>query len=227
MAMIEQDYIMRMINMMVAMLARLIRHKNKKEFPQALLEIETTGRTLLGIDRDFIRSLSPAQLMELFGSDLSVALPKLYILALLLKEEADVRALMGEETDPLRVKSLCLLIDTLLKGGEPVESRHTQIIEELIGTFHNRALPADTLNRLIQYYEHTGRFDRAENVLYDLLEADPDYAGEGVLFYRRLLQRSDAELEAGRLPRNEVADGLAWLQERHYPDGRGHISTVT
>jgi pseudouridine kinase len=58
----------------------------------------------------------------------------------------------------------------------------------------------------------------AEVGVQRLLEADPAYAGEGVQFYRRLLERPDAELEAGGLPRSEVADGLARLTERQFPD---------
>jgi len=65
--MIERDYIMRMINMLVAMVARLLAFKNKKEYPQALLDIQTTGKTLLGIDRKLVDLFSVPQLMQLFG----------------------------------------------------------------------------------------------------------------------------------------------------------------
>src|SRR5512135_2013770 len=97
--MIEQDYFMRMISMLTQMLAKIILHKDLKEFPQALLEIDNTGKTLLGIDRTLIRQLSGPQLMQLFGSDLTVALPKSYVLAIILKEEADTRGLMGESEE--------------------------------------------------------------------------------------------------------------------------------
>ena len=94
--MIEQDYFMRMVSMLARMLARIIFLKNQKDFPHALLEIQTTGRTLLGIDHSIIHQFSPAQLMVLLGTDPSLAIPKAYILGLLLKEEAEIRSMMGE-----------------------------------------------------------------------------------------------------------------------------------
>ena len=96
--MIERDYIMRMINMMIAMLVRMIGYKNKKEYPEALLDIQATGKTLLGIDRNLVDQFSVPQLMQLFGSDLSVAVPKSYVLGVLLKEEAEIRELMLDTT---------------------------------------------------------------------------------------------------------------------------------
>ncbi len=220
--MIEQDYFMRMITMLTAALVRIFRLRKEKEYPQAILEIESTGKTLLGVDRMLIRQLSPSQLMMMFGSDMTVALPKSYVLAVLLKEEADVRTAMGdmEEADSLLPKSLSLLIDTLLKAGEPVEPRHTQLADEILAALHDRLSDPELEEKIFRYHEFMGRYDEAENTLFDLVATSPDYVGEGMQFYRRLIAKTDQELEDGGLPRGEVLEGIADLERKRGGAGR-------
>ncbi len=213
---LEQDYIMRMINMMVAMMVRILDFKSKKEYPSALLEIETTGRTLLGINRTMVRQLTAGQLMQLFGGDQSVAIPKSYVLAVLLHEEADILRLMSdpEGADESQIKSLNLLLETYLQGGEAVEPRHDELIDEICESFRGRPLPPDVLERLLACDELRGRYDRAENALFARLESKPDFTGEGIAFYERLLAKSPDALAAGNLPREEVLEGMQEMKHR-------------
>ena len=213
---LEQDYIMRMINMMVAMMVRILDFKSKKEYPSALLEIEQTGRTLLGINRTMVRQLTAGQLMQLFGGDQSVAIPKSYVLAVLLHEEADILRLMSdpEGADESQIKSLNLLLETYLQGGEAVEPRHDELIDEICESFRGRPLPPDVLERLLACEELRGRYDRAENALFARLESKPDFTGEGIAFYERLLAKSPDALAAGNLPREEVLEGMQEMKHR-------------
>jgi hypothetical protein len=193
--------------------------KKRKEYPEALLEIQNTGKTLLGIDHTLVDILSSEQLMSLFGSDETVATPKSYVLGVLLNEEGDVRRSLGEpeHADLLRLKSLSLLLDTIIAAGEPIEARHPELIDRLIEELRNRALPAGVMVKILHYQEMMGRYDRAENALYDIAEDDPAFLGEGRAFYRRLLARTDQELETGGLPRSEVREGMAALEVRRPP----------
>jgi len=211
--MIERDYIMRMINMLVAMVARLLAFKNTKEYPQALLDIQTTGKTLLGIDRKLVDQFSVPQLMQLFGSDLSVSVPKSYVLGVLLKEEAEIRGLMSEESRSMElyITSLHLLIETYLRFGEPVEPRHLEFTDDVLKKLHGQTLPIDLLERIFRYEEAMGRFAQAENALHAILEPEPRFADEGIAFYKRLLEKSDEQLAAGNFSRDEVVEGLAGL----------------
>ncbi|HEX7571836.1 MAG TPA: DUF6483 family protein [Bacteroidota bacterium] len=214
--MIEQDYFMRMVSMLAKMLARILFLKNQKDFPHALLEIEATGKTLLGIDHTLIRQLSPAQLMVLLGTDPSLAIPKSYILGLLLKEEAEIRSMMGEEDEAglLNLKSLELLIDAWLQEGKALAPEHTDHVDALLAGLAGFALSPGLLEKLMAYHEGTGHFDRAENVLFDILAATPEFAPDGLQFYRRLLMKSDLDLRAGNLPREEILEGIAELKIR-------------
>jgi hypothetical protein len=212
--MIERDYFMRMITILTRMIARILLLKNKKEFPEALLDIQTTGKTLLGIDGDMARQLSPSQIMQLFGSDLTVAVPKSYVAGILFKEEADVRALMGEDEEPVRLylRSLTLFLDVYAWAKEPIEPDHLKVIDEVVGKLGDFVLPVDLLEKLFRFREEAGEYDKAENVLYDILEVKPAFKAQGIVFYERLLEKKDEDLEKGGLPREEVVQGLEELK---------------
>jgi hypothetical protein len=191
-------------------------YKNKKEYPEALLDIRMTGKTLLGIDRTLVDQFSVPQLMKLFGSDLSMAVPKSYVLGVLLKEEADIRELMSDTTvaEDIYRKSLSLLIETYLSSGEPVEPRHLECIETILEKLSGRSLPTDVLERIFRYEEAMGRYAKAENALYAILDTQTGFVNEGRDFYERLLKKSDDQLAAGNLPRDEVQEGMKSLRRR-------------
>jgi hypothetical protein len=214
--MITRDYIMRMINMMISMLIRLTGLKAEKEYPKALLDIQTTGKMFFGIDWSLIIQFPFSEIMRLFGSDFSVAIPKAYVLAVLMKEEAEIRGLMSDESASLDlgIKSLNLLLETYLQFNEPVEPHHAEFIDALLTVLRNQRLPVDLRERIFRFEEVLGRFDKAEDELYRILEDKADFSTQGVLFYERLLKRPREELAAGGLPREEVLEGLSNLKNR-------------
>ena len=55
----------------------------------------------------------------------------------------------------------------------------------------------------------------AEDELLELVDrraTSPEIVLEGIAFYERLLQKKDAELEAGEIYRDEIQDGLKELR---------------
>src|ERR1019366_7955822 len=89
---------------------------------------------------------------------------------------------------------------------------------ELFATaLHGSLLPLETQALLMQHYEKSGEFAKAEDALFAMLEAEPGKAGLvefGVFFYERLQCQSDAPLAAGNLPRPELEAGLVEPHKR-------------
>ena len=78
-------------------------------------------------------------------------------------------------------------------------------------------LPTRTHALLMQHYERTGEFAKAEDALFAMLDAEPDNQAIvefGITFFQRLLAQSDAALNEANLPRAEVEEGLKELQRR-------------
>jgi hypothetical protein len=69
----------------------------------------------------------------------------------------------------------------------------------------------------MQYYERLGDFGRAEDMLFSMIEAQPDNMALldfGIGFYERLKRHSDDALAVGNLPRPELDASLAQIAER-------------
>ena len=67
--------------------------------------------------------------------------------------------------------------------------------------------------RLILHYEREGAYADAEDMLFELIDAGhPELIPQGIELYERMLAKPDDELERGKLPRDEVEDGLAQLR---------------
>ena len=217
--MIERDYIMRMINQLTRALARILMLKKEHQYAEALKEINTSGRTLLGVDLGMMHMFSDTQLLQLFGKDDTLEIPKCYILGLLLKEDAELLHLQGNEEQSLTtaMKSLSLLTETYIRHAEPVEPGHIGHVDSVIEYLAGAGLPVELREKVFRFYAATGRYDKAEDCLFDLLELSPSLRQEGIQFYTLLLEKADEELERGNLPRDEVVQGLADLQVR-YPN---------
>ncbi len=79
---------------------------------------------------------------------------------------------------------------------------------------HGYEIPLNIKEKLFRYYEFTGKYDKAENILYELIEEDSNYINEGIRFYIRLVSKSEDELKKGNLPKIEVNEGLTYLKEK-------------
>ncbi len=89
-------------------------------------------------------------------------------------------------------------------------------MEELLAALEDYELPEYIKSRLVGYYERLGEYGQAEDILFELLEVQPDNVGLielGRAFYARLLAKSDADLLAGNFSREEVEDGLKQLRK--------------
>ncbi len=83
-------------------------------------------------------------------------------------------------------------------------------------------LPVELLEKLFRFREQIGQYDKAENVLYDILEVKPEFKAEAMLFYKRLLEKKDEELSQGGLPRRKLWRGWR-AQEWQLRHGKTHI----
>src|SRR5206468_3589032 len=75
-------------------------------------------------------------------------------------------------------------------------------VELLVAALGGADLPVRTHALLMQHYERTGAFAKAEDALFAMLDAEPDNAALvefGLAFYQRVLAQSDTALSAATL----------------------------
>ncbi|HEX5219856.1 MAG TPA: DUF6483 family protein [Verrucomicrobiae bacterium] len=219
--MIRRDYILRMIEEFLQALSRMRALKQGQRWAEAGDELDAEFKKLIGDGPQSVARLSETDLLARLMQDGPTHLvrDKTFMLTTLLTEAGDVAAAEGREAESqeCHLKALHLLLDVLSRDEVFECPEFVPKVEMLVTALRSAPLPLRTQAMLMQHYERTGEFAKAEDALFAMHEAEPDnqtIVEFGVAFYQRILTHSDATLEAAGLPRSEVEDGLKQLQAR-------------
>lgn len=216
--MIRRDYILRMLQEFLEVLSRLRSLKRDQRWNEADKMVEEEVRRVLGTDAKAALGLSETELLArlIQGDPPSAVREKLWLLTTLLKEAGDVAAGEGdaEQAQAFYLKGLHLLLEGLAEGDSADLPDFVPRVDMFASVLEGGPLPLATQARLMQHYERTGQFAKAEDQLFAMLETEPNHPGLselGVSFYQRLQAQSDRQLSDGGLPREEVEAGLSEL----------------
>jgi len=214
--MFRKDYLLQMVEDMVEMVGKVFGLKQQKKYAEALWEIDDLLSKNFRLNSKLLNSLSVEDIIEMFRLGGGIEADKLQTIARLLQEEAGVYLDMEQKDEGLTrlMKSLHLYLYADLHGADHTMLKLPERVAELKEQTKGYRLPAKTDKLLLSYDEERGRYDEAENALYRLLDQREITEEEGLAFYQKLLTRSEEELEAGGLPREEVLEGAEELQRR-------------
>lgn len=206
--MLQRDYFLRMAEMLASVLAKVLFNKQNNNYEEAEKEIETAAKTIVGLDLNIINILSTDDIIKLMKTT-GLYAGRCLISAELLKEYADVHELNGKVSGSIKLKSLSLYIEALLSKELPEPEKYFSKINDLI-----KGIPGDEVSdelslKLIDYYEFSGQFSKAEDLIFELIEKNSsEIIDRSVSFYKKLQHRTDDELLKGNLSREEVNDAL-------------------
>lgn len=209
--MIQRDYILRMIEQFFAIIRRVLRHRETQQYEKALDAIRAAYKAFLGCDEKFIDSHSADDLVGMMN-DRILQPEQVVMAAKLLAEHAETLEVLEalDEAARLRCKSLALYLEVFLGAGAPTLESCFEDIDRLAESLRPVGIPLDSAARLPFYLERRNRLAEAEDALFLAADAAPAGHGvfaEGTSFYKRLMSRPAAELEAGGLPLAEVEEG--------------------
>jgi hypothetical protein len=209
--MYRRDYLLRMIERLAQIIARILEQKDLKSADDVLLEIDRAGRMFAGLDRTMISSFSTEDLISLMHAGGTFDTNKCLAIAELQYAEGLVHETCHNESEwKLRFqRSLRFLLEAVTEDLNIPAGAYDERIRILVQKLHDTVPPPALQKRLFHYYEGRGEFAKAEDVLYELLETNPEESqNDGIVFYKRLLLKTDDELDRGNLPRKEIEDGL-------------------
>jgi hypothetical protein len=210
-----------MIQEAAELLARIQSLKKEKRWADAGTHLDAQLETLVGANVQTVAKLSKTELLArvIRGESTLAVKEKTIFVSALLKEAGDIAT--GENRDEearlCYLKGLELLLDVLREGDTYEFPEFMPRVEMFVLALADAPLPLSTQAALMQHYERTGQFAKAEDSLFALLEAEPDNTellDFGIAFYKRLEGQSDDNLIVGNLPREEVQSGLGELQMR-------------
>lgn len=214
--MITRDYFLRMIHQLAQVLARVMRLSEIKRYDEALEEVQLSSKQLLGMDLRLLTTLSDEEFVRLLGLGERFDVEKCVVASELLRLIGEVKEREGDEGERFHcyTTSLSLLLELLIRESGVLPKEYHEKIELLIGKTSSYELPVGLKVKLFRYYEAVGKFDAAENTLFEIVEQDPEFVGEGMRFYGRLRTKSEEELGRGNLPRDEVEASVRDLEKR-------------
>jgi len=216
----REDYLLRHIRQFIQALTSIrglaaIRQEHAaldaiNEAAAQLLGLRSSRGPLLSV-RERVSQLTVGELAEL-GRDTRAAL------ATLLKEAGEIHIRQDRETEGYRcyVQALHLMLDMAAHDGTAALPDWAPRIEDLVAALAPFSLPPSLNAMLLEYYERTGAYGKAEDILFAMRAQAPEddsVRTSGRAFYRRLQHRADDDLIAGNLPRDEVDAGLAGLDD--------------
>jgi tetratricopeptide (TPR) repeat protein len=214
--MIKNDYLTTKLKELSELITKVLKSNDNKQLEESREMVNEAFKRLLGLNSELAESLSYKDLMKLVGAYESAEALKFVILAQLLKLDGDMYKAEGEEIKSFNIylKSLNIYIKAVLLDSDCLEQGE-KIIDEIINEVEEYELPKESSLLLFNYYELVNKYDKAEDMLFELLEADDneeDIVEEGIGFYERLLEKTEEALENGNLPLDEVKEGIERLK---------------
>lgn len=199
--MIQQDYIMRMIEQLVQVLAKLLFNKEAKNYNDALNDIDIASKTIVGLDFKLLEELSAKDIKSLLAlkKDDSTVNIKLIIIAKLIKEKTEILKLTSPDNPkiiPNYQKAISLYLEGILnnKNTEIDLSRFYQDIEEIENILKDEINTEIRFN-LFKFYDHSGNTAKAGKELIKLKEMNyPDIEKVGINFFKKLEKLSKEDL---------------------------------
>lgn len=212
--MIRKDYFLRLIEQAAKGIAHALLGLETGDYAESHEAIGESLRQLVGLGLGSVANLSDEQLLGILqlhhGQDWR---ERSLVVAALLKSEGDVCEQEEREKAQFNhyLKSLHLLLaasETSDDFPEPIPS-----VAELVALLQDYVLPKHSYQALLDYYERMNQLAQGEDVLFTWLEEEggETAVSAGINFFQRLTEKSDDELEAGNLPRDEVEAGLKEL----------------
>lgn len=207
--MFRSDYIVRMIEDMTQMIAKVLTLKQERKTTEALWEIDELLNRHFRLNSRLLNSLSVEDIIELFRIGGGLEVDKLQGVARMLQEEAGIYI---EKNDDYAVisrlmKALHLYLYAYLHGADRKLIHINQEIDKVLAAVEAYRLPTKTEYLLLPYLESAGRYGKAEDSLYRLVDHGEDVAREGNALYQRLITLDPEVLERGNLPLVEVEQG--------------------
>ena len=211
--MFQKDYIMRMIEQLANVLAKVMGFKVSNRIEEIHPVLNEALYDFTGLSEAAIECLSYKDLIDLVSGFDQINPAKCYILAELLKAKADAFASSSElnKSFNLYLKSFNIYAEVLLSNNKSDFEPNYNTIDETISIIRQFQLPYETQKLRFRYYERVMNYDKAEDVLFELLDQgayQKIMLSEGIAFYERLKKVKPEDLEKGNLPLEEVVEGL-------------------
>lgn len=151
---LTEDHLIRMINMTVAALARAVGLRAAGQFVPATQIVHEALEEIIGLKPHLIHLLDDRVLLAQFVHHGSLDADRLYAVALLTREEADIFQGQDRRIEAYwsRIRALNFFLEIALRGGAVNFPPPDQEIEGLLDQIKKASLPQEIKRKLSQYH---------------------------------------------------------------------------
>lgn len=217
--MINIDLTKKMIEKFKAALEEIEYLLNKKTYDEIMIVIDATLLDLFRLKLSSFNSLTEEYLLEMLKSNDRVDADRCIMISILLERQAYTLGLQGDETTShfVYTKAFSLLLEAYLSNNAPELVAYYSELPKLQEKVEIYELSNRINLKLYKYYETNNNFSKAEDVLFDILDASAyseDLINETLSFYDRILANADEVLNEGGLPREEIVTAINQLNNK-------------
>jgi tetratricopeptide (TPR) repeat protein len=201
-------------------LAKIKEYREEGKNEEALNVIDDTLKDLFRLGFKFFDSFADENLIDMVKTDGTINADKCIMMAKLLEEDAEILESLGNSNEAFFIflKSLNLFLEAFLNKDEDCDLQHFfSDIDAIIEKISDYKVPDILQNKIFDYYTKIQNYDKAENILYEILE-DNNFSkntlDKAISFYEELLTKDDEDLEHGNLSREELVESLNILKKK-------------
>jgi hypothetical protein len=201
-------------------LAKIKEYRREGKNEEALNVIDNTLKDLFRLGFKFFNSFSDENLIDMVKTDGTINADKCIMMAKLLEEESEILETLDNSNEAFYIylKSLNLFLEAFLSKDEDCDLQYFfSDIDIIIEKICDYKVPLILQNKMIDYYIKTKTYDKAENILYEILEDNnfnKSVLEKGISFYEELLTKSDEDLQNGNLAREEIIESSSILKKK-------------
>lgn len=218
--MLKRNFTSELVKKFHEALDNILEYKNSNKYSEALTLIDDTFKEIFRLSSKFFNSFSDENLIDIIKTDGTVNTDKCIMMAKLLEEESDIFKKQGNINDAFytNLKSLNLFLEAYINKNNSCDlENYFSDIDCILDELSEYKISAVLQNKIIHYYTKKGSYDKAENILYELLENNNFSKASidlGISFYEELILKEDKDLEKGNLPREEINESLFTLKQK-------------
>jgi hypothetical protein len=153
--MLTEDYIMRLINQVLAVFLQAVGLKKAGKLHDALRVFDQAVESLLGLDARLAKQLGDSQVLSMLTFQEKLDTDRLLVLADIYREEADVYSLLGqsENSQLMALSSLRFYLEVILANEANPNLKIVETVETLRSKLSISVLPLETRLALMDYLD--------------------------------------------------------------------------
>lgn len=218
--MLKQNFTDELIKKFLNYIDNIEKEINNKNYKSALNLVDDAFKDIFRLGMKFFNSFTTNNLIEMVSTNRKSNTDRCIMMAKLLEEEGFILEKQNkiDESFYINKKSLTIFLDTYSKRNDYYTlGEYFNNIQNLIDNIFQYEIPVSLENKIKDYYISIGKYDKAENVFYYIME-ESNYSIDSIKnaleFYNKLIFKEDSVLKEGGISKQEIQDSIQQLKSR-------------